>query len=151
MKTIKILQGNSGHKNSDLGVDIAISESLKDKKVCFVFSGYLTRSFNRFNRVLVKNGIENYRTPNLSIILDKLLVTEPQEVSSWIDRNISSNVDLLVVDTLNIATKKYKKSKRLQPCIDNLRLLSDTLDCDLLLLHTGEIPWLLKTTFAQYK
>ena len=106
MKTIKILQGNSGHKNSDLGVDIAISESLKDKKVCFVFSGYLTRSFNRFNRVLVKNGIENYRTPNLSIILDKLLVTEPQEVSSWIDRNISSNVDLLVVDTLNIATKK---------------------------------------------
>ena len=151
MNTIHLLNHPSGYKNSVRGVDIAIAESLKNKNVVFVFQGYLTSSFHRFNMILKKNNIHNYQTSNLHIVLDKLVVTSKEAIDSWIDRNISSNVDLLVIDTMNIATQRFRKSKKLQPCIDNLHYLRDTLDTSILGLQTGNTPWLLKTTIAQYK
>lgn len=149
MNTIKILNSRTGYKNSKLGVDIAIAQSLKDKKVMFVFNNYLSSSFTRFNNLLKKAGIKNYQTKNLDIRMDKLSLIKRHEVDRWITDNVHHKVDLLIIDTLNSATMKYKKSKKLESSLDNLSYLSATLDCSVIGLYTGEIPWLLKTNIGQ--
>lgn len=149
MKSIKILQDDNGANNSNKGIEIAVAESLKNRNVVFVFNGYLTESFHKFNMTLKKHGINNYMSSNLTIIFDKLVVYEHKPLRSWINRNIQAPVDLLIIDTLNIATKKYRTATKLDPCIKNLSFLSNTLDCDLLLLMTGNIP-LIEDTFSNY-
>ena len=144
MDRIKILNSRQGYKNTKLGIDVAIASSLKGKNTIFCFNAYLSNAFNRFNRMLKKNGIEQYKTKHLSIVLDKLLVTERALVDEWISLNVTSKIDLIVIDTGNLATGRFKKSKKLQPCLDNLAYLSDKLDTDILILFTGDIPYLLK-------
>lgn len=151
LNTIKIINGRTGYKNSKLGIDVAIAQSLKGKRVVFVFNNYLSQSFTRFNNLLKKAGISNYQTKNIDIRFDKLLLMKREEVDRWIKDNVQHKADLIIIDTLNTSTGRYKKTKHLESSLDNLNYLSSTLDCSVIGLYTGVIPWLLKTNIGLLK
>ena len=101
--------------------------------------------------LLKQEGIHNYSTRHINIVLDKLLLMEREEVDRWIKSNVKSNVDVLIIDTLNTSTMKYQKTKKLESSLENLEYISSQLDCEIIALYTGRIPWLFRTNIPLYK
>ena len=149
--SISILNHRSGAKNSAIAVKMSVDLSLQHKDVLFSFNNYHSSSFYRFNYLLKKEGINNYSTRHINIVLDKLLLIERDEVDRWIDSNVKSKVDVLIIDTLNTSTMKYQKTKKLESSLANLEYISSQLRCQIIALYTGRIPWLLKTNIPLYK
>ena len=83
--------------------------------------------------------------------MDKLEVAKKEDIDSWCDRNVTSNVDLMVIDTGNLAIGRVRKTKKLIPCLENLEYLSNKLDTDILLLFTGEAPHYLRVNIPHIK
>ena len=144
LNTIKIINGRTGYKNSKLGIDVAIAQSLKGKRVVFVFNNYLSQSFTRFNNLLKKAGISNYQTKNIDIRFDKLLLMKREEVDRWIKNNVQHKADLIIIDTLNTSTGRYKKKVKLIKPLENLWYIQRELDCQIIALHTGIPPHYLR-------
>ena len=149
--SISILNHRTGAKNSAIAVKLAVDLSLKHKDVLFAFNNYHSSSFYRFNMLLKKEGIDNYQTRHINIVLDKLLLMERHEVKRWCDDNVKSKVDVLIIDTLNTATMKYQKTKKLESSLANLEYIQRELDCQIIALYTGRIPWLFRTILPLYK
>jgi len=149
--SISILNHRAGDKNSGIAVKMSVDLSLQHKDVLFAFNNYHSSSFYRFNVLLKKEGINNYSTRHINIVLDKLLLIEREEVDKWIKSNVKSKVDVLIIDTLNTATMKYQKTKKLESSLANLEYIQSQLDCQIIALYTGRIPWLLRTNIPLFK
>jgi len=149
--SISILNNRSGVKNSAIAVKLAVDLSLQHKEVLFSFNNYHSSSFYKFNMLLKQEGINNYQTRHINIVLDKLLLMEKTEVDRWLKANIKSNVDVLIIDTLNTSTGRYKKKVKLIKPLENLWYIQRELDCQIIALHTGIPPHYLRVNLPNYR